>query len=129
MAQAEVAGAGQGPPPQFPPAQARTGASRSAARDSPVERRGRGSRGLPGDLVFAFVDTFISAIGVAQSYCWESPKPAEFGTMGQYWRDVGWKVLVTFNAVSRKVRPKDHIGVLRPLAPARYGPLQANGDG
>src|ERR1035438_247454 len=83
----------------------------------------------PGDLVFAFVDTFISAIGVAQSYCLESPNAAEFGTTGQYWQDVGWKVLVTFNALSRKVRPKEHIAVLRPLVPARYGPLQANGDG
>ena len=39
----------------------------------------------PSDVIFAFVDTFIAAIGVAQSYCWESPKPAEFGTTGQYW--------------------------------------------
>jgi len=29
----------------------------------------------------------IVAIGVAQSYCWESPKPAEFGNTGQYWED------------------------------------------
>ena len=38
----------------------------------------------PGDLIFSFVDTFIVAIGVAQSYCWESPKPTEFGTGGTY---------------------------------------------
>jgi hypothetical protein len=36
----------------------------------------------PGDIVFSFVDTFISAIGIAESYCWESPKPAEFGAVG-----------------------------------------------
>ena len=28
----------------------------------------------PGDLVFSFVDTRIPAVGIAQSYCWESPK-------------------------------------------------------
>jgi hypothetical protein len=33
----------------------------------------------PGDVVFAFVDTFITTIGLVQSYCWESPKPTEFG--------------------------------------------------
>ena len=33
----------------------------------------------PGDLIFSFVDTRIVAIGTAQSYCYESPKPAEFG--------------------------------------------------
>ena len=36
---------------------------------------------------------------------------------------------VQFTPVVRRVRPKDHIEILRPLAPARYGPLQANGDG
>jgi len=30
--------------------------------------------------VFPFVDTFIAAIAIAQSYCWESPKPTEFGS-------------------------------------------------
>lgn len=32
----------------------------------------------PGDLVLSFEDTFIRAIGVVQSYCYECPKPAEF---------------------------------------------------
>src|SRR6059036_3828768 len=44
----------------------------------------------PGDVVFAFVDTFITTIGIVQSYCWESPKPAEFGETGNYWANVGW---------------------------------------
>ena len=83
----------------------------------------------PGDVVFSFVDTLIASIGVAKSYCWESPKPAEFGTTGQYWEDVGWKVRVQFTPVPHRVRPKDHIEILRPLFPPRYGPLQANGDG
>jgi putative restriction endonuclease len=83
----------------------------------------------PGDVVFSFVDTLIAAIGVAQSYCSEWPKPTEFGATGAYWENIGWRVLVKFTRVARRVRPKDHIEVLRPLAPARYGPLQANGDG
>jgi hypothetical protein len=33
----------------------------------------------PGDLIFSFMDTRILAVGIAQSYCWESPKPEEFG--------------------------------------------------
>ena len=37
----------------------------------------------PGDLIFSFMNTRILAIGVAQSYCWESPKPLEFGNSGQ----------------------------------------------
>ena len=48
----------------------------------------------PGDVIFSFKDTFICAIGTAQSYCWESPKPLEFGNAGQNWENVGWKVTV-----------------------------------
>jgi putative restriction endonuclease len=78
----------------------------------------------PGDLVLSFVDTRLIAIGIAQSYCWESPKPTEFGTAGQNWEDVGWRVRVAFTPLLHQVRPKDHIEVLRPLLPAKYSPLQ-----
>jgi putative restriction endonuclease len=83
----------------------------------------------PGDLIFSFKDTLILAVGIAQSYCWESPKPLEFGTAGQNWEQIGWRVKVTFTELANKVRPKDHIGVLRPLLPAKYSPLQSNGNG
>jgi putative restriction endonuclease len=83
----------------------------------------------PGDLVFSFVDTHILAIGIAQSYSWESPKPQEFGNAGQNWENIGWKVKVNFTGLANKVRPKDHIEILRPLLPERYSPLQPNGNG
>ena len=83
----------------------------------------------PGDLVFSFVDTRILAIGIAQSYSWESPKPQEFGNAGQNWENIGWKVKVNFTGLANKVRPKDHIEILRPLLPERYSPLQPNGNG
>jgi putative restriction endonuclease len=83
----------------------------------------------PGDLVFSFVDTRILAIGVAQSYCYECPKPAEFGSSGQNWENVGWRVGVQFAQLTNRVRPKDHIEILRPLLPERYAPLQRNGNG
>ncbi len=83
----------------------------------------------PGDLIFSFVGTRILAVGIAQSYCWESPKPLEFGTAGQNWEIIGWKVKVNFTELSNKIRPKDHIDILRPLLPDRYSPLQPNGNG
>ena len=83
----------------------------------------------PGDLILSFVDTRLVALGIAQSYCWESPKPTEFGTAGQNWEDVGWRVRVSFTQLLHQVRPKDHIDVLRPLLPTRYSPLLANGNG
>src|SRR5690348_16633232 len=77
----------------------------------------------PGDLVFSF------AIGIARSYCWENPKPQEFGSAGQNWENIGWKVRVEFVSLAHQVRPKDHIDVLRPVLPQRYSPLQLNGNG
>jgi hypothetical protein len=102
------------------------------------KRRSRGARNpfyetmrevAPGDLILSFVDTRIVAIGIAQSYCWESPKPTEFGTAGQNWENVGWRVRVAFTQLLHQVRPKDHIDLLRPLLPVKYSPLQANGNG
>ena len=83
----------------------------------------------PGDLVFSFKDTRIIAIGIAQSYCWESPKPLEFCNAGQNWENIGWRVKVKFTELSNTIRPKDHMAVLRPVLPDRYSPLQPNGNG
>lgn len=83
----------------------------------------------PWDLVFSFVDTHIAAIGIGDSYCWESPKPTEFGSAGQNWEDVGWKVRVHFTTLLNRIRPKDHIGIIRSVLPPRYSPLQSNGNG
>jgi putative restriction endonuclease len=83
----------------------------------------------PGDLVFSFKDTRIIAIGIAQSYCWESPKPLEFGNAGQNWENIGWRVKVKFTELANTIRPKDHMAVLGPVLPERYSPLQPSGNG
>ena len=83
----------------------------------------------PGDVVFSFVDTRIVAIGAVTSYCYESPKPAEFGAIGLNWEAIGWRVRVRFTRLSNTIRPKDHIDLLRHLLPRRYSPLQASGNG
>jgi len=83
----------------------------------------------PGDLIFSFMDTRIVAIGIALSYCWESPKPQEFGAAGQNWEDVGWRVKIKFSELLHKLRPKDHIELLRTALPTKYSPLQPNGNG
>jgi putative restriction endonuclease len=83
----------------------------------------------PGDLIFSFVDTRIAAIGIAKSYCWECPKPSEFGSAGQNWENIGWRVNVSFVPLLHRIRPKDHMEGLKTLLPDRYSPLQANGNG
>ena len=83
----------------------------------------------PGDLIFSFKDTRILAIGIAQSYCWENPKPIEFGNSGQNWENIGWKVKVNFTEIKNSIRPKEHMTVLGPYLPDKYSPLQPNGNG
>jgi putative restriction endonuclease len=83
----------------------------------------------PGDLVFSFFDTRIFAIGVAASNCYESPKPIEFDGVGMNWDSIGWKIRVNFIEMQNKVRPKNHMGVLQPVLPTRYSPLQTTGNG
>lgn len=83
----------------------------------------------PGDLIFSFTDTFIRGLGVARSYCYECPKPVEFGTAGMYWDKVGWRVDVLFQERRAPIRPKDHMAILAPLLPGKYSPLRPNGDG
>jgi hypothetical protein len=83
----------------------------------------------PGDIIFSFRDTRIAALGIARSYCYESPKPTEFGTAGSYWEAIGWKIDVSFRELNNRIHPKSHIGELRGLLPEKYSPLRANGDG
>jgi putative restriction endonuclease len=83
----------------------------------------------PGDILLSFFDTRIAAVGIARSYCYESPKPTEFGTAGSYWGAIGWKVDVTFQKIANRIRPKDHIAELRGFLPEKYSPLRSNGDG
>jgi putative restriction endonuclease len=83
----------------------------------------------PGDVVFSFFDARIAAIGIAASYCRESPKPSEFGAAGDYWEAIGWRVDVRFTQLGNRIRPKDHIDELRSLLVEKYAPLTRKGDG
>lgn len=84
---------------------------------------------IPGDLILSFVKTQIPRIGIAKSYAYSCPKPAEFGNAGPNWDRVGWKVDVHWIELGNKIRPAEHLPTLRPLFPTRYGPLQNNGRG
>lgn len=82
----------------------------------------------PGDIVFSFCDTYIRAVGIAQGYCYECPKPSEFGGTGRNWESIGWRVDIRFT-LTPPFRPREHMDRLGPLLPAKYSPLQQNGSG
>lgn len=83
----------------------------------------------PGDIIFSFAKTHIPAISIAQTTAYEAPKPAEFGTAGPNWSNVGWKVDVGYIELKNQIRPADHMARLQPLMPRTYAPLQATGRG
>lgn len=85
----------------------------------------------PGDIIFSFKHREIAAIGVAQSYGYDCPKPTEFGSIGENWekQGPGWRVDVSYTVPANKIQPRDHIGILGPMLPQQYSPLRLNGDG
>jgi hypothetical protein len=83
----------------------------------------------PGDVVFSFADGQVKAIGVLASHAYESPKPLAFGSAGANWDNIGWRVDAQFVELQLPIRPRDYMGVLGPLLPKRYAPLQPSGNG
>jgi hypothetical protein len=84
----------------------------------------------PGDYVLSYAGGEIRALGVALSAAYESPKPEEFGAAGLEWSHLGWRVDVAFQELEpdHRLRPKDYLEELWPLAPAKYSPIQSNGN-
>ena len=83
----------------------------------------------PGDIIFSFVGTFISAIGVVYSRAYESVKPIEYGKSGLVWPAAGWKADVLYSNVAKPIRPRDYMFDLGPLMPSKYSPIQSSGEG
>lgn len=82
-----------------------------------------------GDTVFSYANGHISAVGRVTDVATPSPKPTEFGSVGDYWSSEGWLVGVEFLPVPKPLKPSQHIQHLGPLLPSRYSPIQANGHG
>jgi hypothetical protein len=87
------------------------------------------TRAKPGDFVFSYANGRLGAIGRVTSPAYSCPKPAEFGTVGDYWSNEGWLLDVRFAQAPRPIRPRDHIEAIGPMLPARHSPIQDNGNG
>jgi putative restriction endonuclease len=82
-----------------------------------------------GDIVFSYAHGRVGAVGRVTSTATASPKPIEFGNVGDYWSNEGWLVEVHFVEVGSPLYPKKHLEQLGPLRPERHSPFQANGNG
>ena len=45
----------------------------------------------PGDVVFSYAGGVIQGFGIAQTHCYTSPRPDEFGHIGEVWDELGWQ--------------------------------------
>jgi putative restriction endonuclease len=82
-----------------------------------------------GDVVFAYADGMIRAVGVVTAPASTEQKPQEFGPTGENWDQEGWRLPVVFTALDAPLRPKEHMYTLAPLLPERHSPIRVTGDG
>jgi hypothetical protein len=87
------------------------------------------TRAKPGDFVFSYANGRLGAVGRVTAAAYSSPKPAEFGSVGEYWSNEGWLLDVRFVQAAKPIRPRDHIEALAPLLPVHHSPIQTNGNG
>ena len=83
----------------------------------------------PGDLVYSYADGAIQGFGMARTHCYTSPRPDEFGRIGQAWNEIGWRVDVDFQRFTEPILPARHMHAIGPTLPDRYSPIQKNGHG
>jgi hypothetical protein len=83
----------------------------------------------PGDIVFSYAHGCIGAVGRVTVAASPSPKPIEFGAVGDYWSHEGWFVEVEFRDAHRSLLPKQHLQAIVPMLPQRNSPIQKNGNG
>jgi putative restriction endonuclease len=83
----------------------------------------------PGDIVFSYAGGVIRGFGISRTHCYTSPRPDEFGHIGEVWDRLGWRVDVSFTPITPLLRPSDHMRVLVPVLPTDYKLLTPAGGG
>lgn len=78
----------------------------------------------PGDLVFAYSDAKIKAIGIASSFAEESEKPKSYE---KKWSSLGWKVYVDFIEIKEPFRLIESVEEFKHLLPtSSESPINPN---
>ncbi len=79
-----------------------------------------------GDAVFSYASSHVKAIGIVTATAVTSDRPREFDDQ---WDINGWYVRMNWFVFKYPFRPKNYMDVLSHLLPAKYSPMQLNGDG
>lgn len=84
---------------------------------------------VPGDVIYSFANGNVQGFGIARTHGYTSPRPDEFGHIGQAWNEVGWRVDVDFQRFTDPIAPLQHMVSIAPTLPERYSPIRQNGYG
>lgn len=83
----------------------------------------------PGDIVFAYAQQQVKAIGVAQKRAYSAPKPASFENSSNNWSQIGWLVEVEFSQLTDAIAPKEHLKNIGQYLTTKSAPLDESGKG
>jgi putative restriction endonuclease len=83
----------------------------------------------PGDVVFSYAAGMIRGAGTATTYCYTSPRPDEFGHIGNAWDAIGWRVDVAFATAAKPIQPRSVLDEIGPYIGIRHSPLNGDGTG
>jgi len=83
----------------------------------------------PGDLVFAYAQQQLKAIGVVQKHAYSAPKPASFENSSNNWSQIGWLVEVEFIKLADPITPKEHLEKIGIYLTTKSAPLDETGRG
>lgn len=83
----------------------------------------------PGDIVFAYAQQQVKAIGIAQKKAYAAPKPASFENTSNNWSQIGWLVEVEFKLLDLPFVPKEHLSEIARYLTTKSAPLNEDGRG
>ena len=83
----------------------------------------------PGDVIFAYHDAEIRAIGIALSRARTAEAPAAAAACGAAADVPGWLLDVAWLELKRPLHPACFMGILAPLLPEQHAPLTPGGKG
>jgi hypothetical protein len=81
----------------------------------------------PGDLIFAYADGALGAVGLALRPAAEAARPPELAATGNAGSPSGWHLPLRFFELAVPLDPKPYMGTLRPLLPKTHAPLRDSG--
>lgn len=67
----------------------------------------------PGHVIFPYVGGWVRGAGLARTHGYTSPRPDEFGHIGNAWNTIGWRVDAVFSDAEKPFQPRGFLDAVR----------------